>query len=309
MKFNCAKGGSRGEPSNFRPISLTSHIVKTFERVLRKTLVNYLEHNKKMDRNQHGFRSGRSTLSQLLDQQDEILKALEDGDNMDTIYLDFSKAFDKCDHGIIFHKLKYLGIKGKVGRWLFSFLIGTFLQVLVNGRKSTKSKLVSGVPQGSVLGPILFLIYISDIAKELTTNTLVYVDYTKVNKRVKTEDDVELMQEELQKLYQWGKNNNMEFNGKKFQVIRYGTDIDLKESTDYFAGDFDEVIERFETMRDLGIQVSEDGTFMNHIENICKKVRQKCGWISRTFYTREPKFMRHMFNTLVQPHIDYCSQL
>ena len=181
--------------------------------------------------------------------------------------------------------------------------------MLVNGRKSSKSKLVSGVPQGSVLGPILFLIYISDIAKELITSTLVYVDDTKVNKIVKTEEDVELMQEELHKLYQWGRKNNMEFNGKKFQVIRYGRNVDLKESTDYFAGNFDEVIERFSTMRDLGVHISEDAKFTDHIENVCKKVRQKCGWISRTFYTRDPKFMRHMFNTIVQPHIDYCSQL
>ena len=120
-----------------------------------------------MDKNQHGSRSGRSTLSQLLEQQDEVLKALEDGDNLDTIYLDFSKAFDKCDHGIIFHKLKALGIKGRVGRWPYSFLTGRFLQVLVNSKKSSRSSLVSGVPQGSVLGPILFLIYISDIAQEV----------------------------------------------------------------------------------------------------------------------------------------------
>ena len=168
---------------------------------------------------------------------------------------------------------------------------------------------MSGVPQGSVLGPILFLIYIADIAEDIEANALVYVDDTKVNRRVKNEEDVELMQEDLQKIYQWGKRNNMDFNGEKFQVIRYGQDVDLKESTEYFAGDFDEVIERFTAIRDLGVQVSEDGTFLDHIENICRKARQKCGWISRTFYTREAKFMRHMFNTLVQPHVDYCSQL
>ena len=121
---------------------------------------------------------------------DNCVESMETGGVTDTIYLDFSKAFDKCDHGIIFHKLKSLGIRGKVGRWLYSFLTGRFLQVLVNGRKSTKSKLLSGVPQVSVLGPILFLIYISDIAKDLTANTLVYVDDTKVNKRVNTEEDI-----------------------------------------------------------------------------------------------------------------------
>ena len=237
------------------------------------------------------------------------MKALEDGDNLDTIYLDFSKAFNKCDHGIIFHKLKAMGIKGRVGRWLHSFLSGRFLQVLVSSRKSSKSSLGSGVPQGSVLGPVLFLIYISDIAEELLASTLVYVDDTKVKQKVKSEVDVELLQAELQKLYLWGKRNNMEFNGKKFQVIRYGKDTNLKEATESFAGEFEEVIERFASMKDLGVLINEDATSDDHIENICKKVRQKCGWISRTFYSREPGFMRHMFNTLVQPHIDYCSQL
>jgi hypothetical protein len=270
--------------------------------------VNFLEVNKKMDKNQHGSRSGRSTLSQLLEQQDEVLKALEEGENLDTIYLDFSKAFAKCDHGLLFHKLKALGIKGRIGRWLFEFLTGRFIQVLVNGRKSSKSSLISGVPQGSVLGPVLFLIYISDIAENLIASTLVYVDDTKLKQKVKTEEDVEMMQVELQKLYLWGKKNNMEFNSTKFQVIRYGRNTELKENTEYFTGDFEEIIERFCSLRDLGVQMSEDANFTEHIDNICKKVRQRCGWISRTFYSKEKGFMKHMYNTLVQPHIDYCSQ-
>ena len=124
------------------------------------------------------------------------------------------------------------------------------MQVLVNGRKSKKSSLVSGVPQGSVLGPILFLVYISDIAEGLKAKTLVYVDDTKVRQQVNTEEDVELMQAELHKLYQWGINNNMEFNAKKFQVIRYGRNTNLKENTEYFVGDYKDVNERFSSLRD-----------------------------------------------------------
>ena len=101
----------------------------------------------------------------------------------------------------------------------------------------------------------------------------------------------------------------MEFNAKKFQVIRYGRNTDLKENTEYFVGDYQEVIERFSSLRDLGVEVNEEATFTEHIEKICKKVRQKNGWLLRSFYTREASFMRHMFNTIVQPHIDYCSQL
>ena len=170
-------------------------------------------------------------MSQLLHHQDAVLEALEEGENLDTIYLDFSKASDKYDHGILLHKIKTLGIKGKLGRWIYSFLTERFQEVLVKGRKSTRSHLKSGVPQGSVLGPILFLIYISDIAEDLLANVLVYVDDTKLRHKVQTTEDVEFVQKELLKLHEWGIRNNMEFNSKKFQVVRYGADNDLKDET------------------------------------------------------------------------------
>ena len=303
------KGGSRAEPSNFRPISLTSHIIKTMERVVRASMVPYLEFHNMMDSNQHGSRTGRSTLSQLLQHQDEVIKALEEGFNLDTVYTDFAKAFDKCDFGILLLKLKKMGIKGKLGRWIQSFLNQRQQKVMINKIKSSGSKLKSGIPQGSVLGPILFLIYICDIGKDLIASTLVYVDDTKVKQRIKTEHDVEKLQEELSKLENWSKTNNMEFNKKKFQVVRYGLDEELKNNTTYFAGNYDEVIERFSSVRDLGIQLTDDGTFDEHTANVCKKARQKSGWLLRTFFSRNTHFMKHMFNTLVQPHIDYCSQL
>ena len=153
---------------------------------------------------------------------------------------------------------------------------------------------------------ILFLIYICDIGKDLIANILVNVDDTKVKQKVVTIEDVEKLQVELAKLDKWAKDNNMEFNKKKFQVMRYGQNEELKNSTTYFAGNYDEVIDRYASLRDLGIQLSDDGTFEEHIENICKKARQKCGWLMRTFYNRNCKFMKEMFNSLVQPHLDYC---
>ena len=303
------KGESRSEPANFRPVSLTSHLVKTFERLIRKQLVSYLERNKLMDDNQHGSRAGRSTLSQLLEHQDEILKELEEGNNVDAVYLDFSKAFDKCDHGILLHKIRKLKIKGKLGRWIQNFLKDRKQAVIVDRIRSEWSKVVSGIPQGSVLGPILFLIYIADIGDSLSTKALVYVDDTKIKQKVNSEEDVECFQKELEKLDEWAKSNNMQFNGKKFQVVRYGQNEELKNNTEYFSGSYEEIIDRFESIRDLGVQLSEDASFNEHIEKVCKKARQKSGWIYRTFYCRSPNFLKQMFKSLVQPHIDYCSQL
>ena len=303
------KGGSMAEPSNFRPISLTSHVVKTFERVQRRGIVNFLEYHKQMDPNQHGSRENRSTLSQLLEHHEEIIKILEDGDNVDSIYLDFLKAFDKCDHGILMHKIKNLGIKGKLGVWLCSFLTNRTQTVMINWVKSESSILISGVPQGSVLGPILFLIYISDLGKNIEALIKIYVDDSKIKDRIKTEEDVEKMQTNLEKMYEWEMTNNMKFNGNKFQIMRYGKNQEIKEDTIYFTPQMEEPIEPFNSLRDLGVIMNDQANFSDHIEHVCKKVRQKLGWILRTFSCRRNEFMKSTFNSLVQPHIDYCSQL
>ena len=303
------KGGSRVEAEKYRPISLTSHIMKTGERVVRKSLVNFLEYTKQLDPKQHGSRSRRSTLSQLLVHQDEILLALENGENIDAIYLDFLKAFDKMDFGILLHKARGLGITGKLGRFVHNFLSGRKQQVLVKGKKSQVSILKSGVPQGSVLGPLLFLIFIGDLSEGVACSTLVYVDDAKTKYIINNEEDVQKHQEELEKIYTWQTNNNMKFNTSKFQVLRYGRNTDLKENTMYFTREMETVIEEVENCRDLGVIMENTGSFNMQNEKACKKARQKCGWILRTFYSRNPKFMRKMFNELSQPHLDYCSQL
>ena len=158
------KGGSRADPAQYRPISLTSHIIKVLERMLRKDMIGYLEYNDKMDNNQHGSRGKRSCVSQLLEHHLEILEMLERGENVDLIYLDLAKAFDKCGIDLLLHKVKALGITDKVGRWIHSILTGRKQHIVVNGIKFKKLKVVSEVSQGTV-PPLLFLIYIADIGK------------------------------------------------------------------------------------------------------------------------------------------------
>ena len=303
------KGGSQGVPSNYRPISLTSHIMKSIERVIRKKLVNFLELFNKLDPRQHGSRARRSTLSQLLQYQDDILNALEKDDNLDSVYLDFAKAYDKVDHGILLHKIKSIGITGRIGRWIMNFLTGREQEVLVRGKKSKIFLLVSGVPQGSVLGPLLFLIFIGDISKGVSATILIYVDDSKVYKMIKSQEDVETLQDDLDQIYIWENRNNMKFNGGKFLVMRYGKNSMLKENTLYFTAEMQDVITQVDHCRDLGIIMQDDATFLLQVDKVCKKVKQKCGWILRTFFNRSEKFMRHMYNTLAQPHADYCSQL
>ncbi|CAL4152241.1 unnamed protein product, partial [Meganyctiphanes norvegica] len=131
------KGGSCGTPANYRPVALTSHLIKLFERVMKKYIIAYLEENNLFNPGQHGFRQGRSCLSQLIAHFDNISRLLEDGKNVDVVYLDFAKAFDKVDFLATLRKLHQMGISGKVGKWIYSFLTNRTQSVIVNGVTST----------------------------------------------------------------------------------------------------------------------------------------------------------------------------
>ena len=194
------KGGSRGIPANFRPVSLTSHIKKTFERVIRAVLVNHLECANKLTADQLGFMDRMSCLSQLLEHQDKILSILEEGSNVDSIYLDFAKAFDKVDLGILCHKLRNMGIGGKLGILLNDFLTNRKQVILANGVKSKSSDVRSGVPQGTVLGPVLFLLLINDIDSNIKSTISLFADDTRVARKFNSEENVEALQNDLDKL-------------------------------------------------------------------------------------------------------------
>jgi hypothetical protein len=126
---------------------------------------------------------------------------------------------------------------------------------------------------------------------------------------IDSEEDVEDLQSDLNKIYDWQHDNNMLFNGKKFELLRYGTNVEIKESTSYLTPGYEDIVEVKENLRDLGVIMSDDGTFSNHINQVCSKVKQKCGWILRTFSNRQTHFLKMMWKTLVQGHVDYCSQL
>ncbi len=303
------KGGNRGLPKQYRPVALTSHIIKVFEKVLRKHLVCFLEENNLLNPSQHGFRSGRSCLSQLITHFDEILRYLEEGHNVDVLYLDFAKAFDKVDFLITLRKMKKLGITGRVGRWIHSFLTGRTQTVSVKGRKSTPSIVESGVPQGSVLGPLLFLILIGDIDHAVASSFVSsFADDTRIGRVITSKEDADKLQADLESVYQWAIQNNMQFNCDKFECIRYGHDKDLQESTSYLSNTGTRIAEN-EHVRDLGVTISCDGTFKKHITNTIDSANNLCGWILRTFKTRQATPMLTLWKSMVLSKLDYCSQL
>ena len=302
------KGGDRTLAVNYRPIALTSHIIKLVEKILVKSINEFLDENDLHNAGQHGFRSKRSCLSQLLEHQLDILEALGDGLDVDVIYLDFAKAFDKVDHGILLHKLKSRGIKGILLRWIEAFLTGRKQCVAVDGAVSSESAVISGVPQGSVLGPLLFLIHISDINDSLLHSTATsFADDTRIRKSIKSIEDCYALQTDLSLIYQWADANNMLFNGKKFELMRYsasGGTIDFQYRTS-----LDEVIVQKPRTCDLGVVVSDSANFDDQVNNLATKGRQRIGWILRVFKTRERTPMLVLYRSLVLPILEYCCQL
>ena len=267
-----------------------------------------MESNNLMNDTQHGFRKGRSCLSQLITHYDYILSQAEKGENVDVIYLDFAKAFDKVDHGVLCHKLKQLKISGKVGRWIHNFLADRIQTVHVKNEKSEKIKVRSSVPQGTVLGPILFLILIIDIDNNVSARVSSFADDTRVTGTISSKEDTTNLQNDLNKIYNWQKNNNMEFNADKFELLRYGKMEQLKISTHYTAPGGTRIKEK-ETVKDLGVMMSKNLTFSSHIEKVCAEAKKYSGLLMRSFTTRNPLIMKTLWNSIIQPRIDYCSQL
>ena len=196
-------------------------MVKVYERVIRKKLLNYLEiNNLIICSKQHGFRFGRSCLTQLLHHFDDVLDSLTNNTDFDSIYLDYAKAFDKVDHKLLLRKLQLYGIHPKMIKWIESFLSDRKQAVVVDGHLSILALIISGLPQGTVLGPILFLIFINDIEHCIMHSIIrCFADDTRISIAIKSEHDVKLLQKDLKNVIDWSVRNNMALHKDKFEYI------------------------------------------------------------------------------------------
>ena len=299
------KSTDRSVPANYRPVSLTNHMTKIFERVVRKHITHHLETNNFMNRSQHGFRQRHSTITQLLTYMDSVLNMMEEGNPVDAIYLDFSKAFDKVDHCILMMKVENLGIKGKVLAWLKEFLTNRQQQVRVDCHLSEKEWVRSGVPQGSVLGPLLFIIMMEDIDRDIEHSEISsYADDTRIWRFICGESDQMLLQGDLNSLYNWADENNATFNGEKFEGISYPLGLSAQR---IYKDPNNQPIQNKELIKDLGVYISSDGTFKEHIKIYVKETQKIAAWTLRTFLSREKRVMKVLLKQLIIPKIEYAS--
>ena len=308
------KKGDRTEAANYRPVSITSHIIKIFERVIRNNLVEHMEANNFLSPHQHGFRKKRSCLTQLLDHVDTILKSLNSGEEVDVIYLDYAKAFDKVDHNILLAKAKRYGIHGNMLQWLSEFLTNRLQTVVVEGTKSSFQLVISGVPQGTVLGPILFILYIDDQLDALLTSLgKIFADDTKLIGKILDLATKASLQEDLFNVIAWARRNNMQLNEAKFEVLNYTLNNSLLLRNLPFTNDLlsyslttGQIIEPAETVRDLGVILSNDCSWTPHIQKMIQSASTMSSWVLSVFKDRSPFLMLTLFKTMVRSKLEYC---
>ena len=311
------KKESRAIPENYRPICPTSHSSKTCERIVRDRIIDHLVRNNLLCKHQHGFRRGHSCLTQLLNHINIVILNFINNTDTDCIYLDYAKAFDLVDHELLIHKLQCYGIQGSLLAWIKSFLTDRYQTVSVNGTHSYKSKVKSGVPQGTVLGPILFLVYINDIDKCIKHSFIsCFADDTRVSKGISDSADVKHLQEDLNQVIKWTSKNNMKLHEKKFQYVNHNCgDSKLLEQLP-FTSELHEyitpngtILSPIDSVRDLGIKVTQSLTWSPHIRNIVDGANKMAAWILSVFSTRDREIMMILYKSLVRPRVEYSCPL
>ena len=297
------KKGSRKEPGNYRPVSLTCHIGKILEKIIKEDMMKYLEENNLFFDSQHGFRNKKSCLTNLLEFVKFVTHKIDEGKPVDVVYLDFQKAFDKVPHERLLIKLEALGVKGMVLNWVREWLKDRIQRVVINGEESSWIKVTSGVPQGSVLGPILFLVFINDLDSNILSMILKFADDAKIVQEVQNVEGRNKLREDLARLFNWSEVWQMNFNLEKCKIMHIGNKNNLFD--EYAIGGH--ILERVEEEKDLGVLINDKFKVDKHCAMVAKKANQVLGLIHRTITCKNKKIITQLYKSLVRPHLDYCS--
>ena len=263
--------------------------------------------NNLLSQTQFGFIKGRSTVLQLLKVLDEWTESLQSGGQIDVIYTDFEKAFDKVPHKRLLSKLKSYKINGNIIKWIESFLLSRKQRVKINGVFSNWQNVLSGIPQGSVLGPLLFIIYINDLVEVCSQGSrlFLYADDAKIFKHISNDFDKVDLQSDLDSVKQWSDTWLLKLNEKKCKVISYGKEP--LDKTEYFinSGIEQYQLEKLEFINDLGIIFDTDLKFNIHINEKVKKAYSILGVINRNFKYMSKQTFILIYKSMVRSHLEY----
>lgn len=291
---------------HYRPISKLCLCIKELEKIVFRQVYAVLK--PVLSQVQHGFMQGRSTVTNLALFTDRVARGVEGGGQVDAVYTDYSKAFDRVDHNILLKKLQASGIRGDLLRWFTSYLELRSQRVALNGYVSPPTFIPSGVPQGSVLAPLLFAIFINDIDKcFMQSDVLLFADDMKVSKSIITIDDATNLQNDLLRLENYCLKNKLDLNIQKCNIISFTR----KPKPILFPYKINnQLLERTDKVRDLGILLDSKLLFDQHVDAITKKANQLLGFLLRLSKNFDrAKTLKVLYCALVRSHLEYGSQI
>lgn len=306
------KGDKTCDPTNYRPISVLPAVMKIFEKAVHRQLYDHLLQNDILSPCQSGFRQHHSTSTALVDLTDFILKNIDNGKFVGAVFLDLKKAFDLVNHHVLLNKLQNIGVREKSLRWFENNLDNRMQSVSVNGSLSDPLPVSLGVPQGSALGPLLFIIFINDLPTNINNSkTVMFADDTAIFYASKDLNEINLkLQEDLTNLSSWFDMNDLIVNTKKTKTMVFGSakrlsntssstsncPLSLKQSN----------LEKTPSMKYLGVTLDPSLNWNDHIDNLCSKISKRLGLLSRLRKFIDTKTSKMIFNTLVLPLFEYC---
>ena len=306
------KKGKRSNVENYRPISLTSIVMKTFEKIIRDEIM--FRCIDKIDNRQHGFLPFKSCCTQMVGFCDSLAISLNKNIRSDVIYFDFSKAFDTVNHDLILNKLKLqYSIDGRLLKFLVNYLKDRKQLVVIGSHTSSVCNVISGVPQGSILGPSLFVIFLNDITDGLSpgTNINMYADDTKIWREINYETDHSILQKDIDYLMDWAIRNKMRFHSLKCKVLMVSHTqpplVDVLPTVQFFYSMGNEVLDYCDVEKDLGLHVNGRLNWSYHCDKVYAKANQMLGLLKRTcHFVNNPHMKRSLYLSLVRSQFEHC---
>ena len=298
------KKGDKQSCANYRPISLLCITSKILERATLNKIYSHV--SPFITDSQHGFLPGRSTVTQLTAVLHKINNFLDAGTQTDMIFLDFTKAFDSVSHVLLIHKLKTFGFSDVLLQWFSNYLSDRYQNVVLDGISSDPTCVTSGVPQGSILGPFLFLLYTNDIGKNISneTNIVLYADDAKLLRPIHSINDCLSLQLDLDTLQNWSNIWKLSFNSNKCKVLSFSRSAKV----DFQYHIHNEPLSRVDEFNDLGVTVSYNLSWKTHVRNIVQNANRLLGLIKRTLTNHAPtKSKLLLYNSLIRPSLLYAS--
>ncbi|CAM5146391.1 unnamed protein product [Natator depressus] len=294
------KKGKKSDPGNYRHVSLTSVVCNVLEKILKEKVVKDIEVNGNWDKIQHGFTKGQTNLISFFE---KVTDFLDKGNAVDLIYLNFSKAFDTVPHGELLAKLEKMGFNMKIERWIRNWLKGRLQWVTLKGELSGWKEVTSGIPQGTVLGPILFNLFITELGTKRGNVLIKFADDMKLGGIANTEKDRDIIQEDLDDLVNWSNCNRMKFNSEKCKVMHLGVN---NKNFSYKLGMHH--LEVTDEEKDLRVLVDHRMTMSRQCDMAMKKANMVLGCIRRGVSSRDKEVLVPLYKALVRPHLEYCVQ-